>query len=141
MSKQWSNIFFRNIFFRGIVFFHPWGPRGPNIFFLDFFRLLMIPWGPLGIPGGPRGPRGEKTTNNTVRGRGSARAFLTSFLKGAAYSSESWSGRAASREATRAESSLFGSYHLRTNIRLSRPRDSLAHSRSHRRKSQNKFAG
>ena len=46
-----------NIFFQGMFFFHPWGPRGPPKKLFNLFSILMIPRGPLGIPGDPGGKK------------------------------------------------------------------------------------
>ena len=67
----------RNIFFLGTFFSHPGGGQGTPQFFFQIFYISKhsrgVPrdaWDPWGAPGV------NKTTNNTVRGRGSARAFV-----------------------------------------------------------------
>ena len=74
MSEKPSQHFF-SPFFRGVVFSHPWGPLGPNIFFPIFSTSKHspgVPGDPRGSPGDPRGSPGAqgvtKTMNNTVRG-------------------------------------------------------------------------
>ena len=73
MSENPSTSFVYD-FFQETFFLIHGGPRGPN-FRTSFFCNSKHSQGPHGIPGGPGG---AKTTKNTVRGGGSARAFVLS---------------------------------------------------------------